>query len=237
MTAAKKETLRWGVGMRADAESAREKILDAALSCYQKYTLEETCMKLIAQEAKVTRQTIYRHFPSRDDIVLNLIIRDLNTVLDTIYDQIPTEYSFAEFVVETLAVVDEKIRQSPIFELIVRESAMLMERIQGYGTQIVAVSGVYFRDRFNAAKSAGELLPHVEYDEFVSWLYHVGASFILLPPDAQMSGGIRPILWRYLIPAIVRAEAIPTLAPAAKKAGLRLPSSEPSQIQELSNFR
>ncbi|MFT3931190.1 MAG: TetR/AcrR family transcriptional regulator [Spongiibacteraceae bacterium] len=212
MTAAKKETLRWGVGMRANTESAREKILDAALSCFQKYSHQETCMKQIAQEAKVTRQTLYRHFESRDDIVLHVIIRELTKVLDTIRDLLPTQSTFAEFVVETIAVADEKIRLSPVFELIVHESAMLTTRIHGYDTQMMIVSSLHFQDRFNAAKEAGELLPNTEYDSFVSWLYHVGASFILLPPDLHVTGGIRSMLWRYLIPAIIRPEVLKSYA-------------------------
>jgi AcrR family transcriptional regulator len=202
----KKEMLRWGHGIRANPDFAHEQILNAALACFQKYSLQETCMGKIAQEAKVTRTTIYRHFQSRNEVLLELIFRELYRVLDKVQNQIPTESSFAEFVVETLVVTDEEIRLSPIFELIVTESAMLMERIYGYGDEMLEVTAVHFRPRFDIAKAAGELQPDIEYEEFISWLYHIGASLILIPSDAQTSRQLRPMLWRYLIPAIIKAE-------------------------------
>lgn len=209
MTAIRKEALRWGNGMRADSDFAREQILNAALDCYQKYTLQGTRMEQIALEAKVSRTTIYRHFQNRNDVVMAVIFRELYGVLDTIRDQISKKSTFAEFIVETLAVADEKIRMSPIFDLIVKESAMLVERIHAYGSEMLAIGAVYFRARFEVAKAAGELQPGIEYDDFISWVGHIGASFILLSPDTQTSEGLRPILWRYLIPAIIRPEALP----------------------------
>lgn len=205
----KKETLRWGNGMRADCDFARDQILTAALACYQKYTLQGTRMEQIANEAKVTRTTIYRHFQNRNDVVLGVIFRELYSVLDTIRDQISKKSTFAEFIVETISAADEKIRQSPIFDIIVKESAMLMERIHTYGTEMVAIGAVYFRARFDVAKAAGELQPDIEYEEFISWVCHVSASFILLSPNTQNSKELRPMLWRYLIPGIIRPEAIP----------------------------
>ena len=206
MSANKKELLRWGNGMRANPDFAREQILNAALDCYKKLTIHGTGMADIAREAKVTRATIYRHFENRNDVILAVIFRELGGVLDTIKDDVSKELSFAEFVVEMLAVANEKIRISPIFELIVNESAMLLERIHGYGTELLATSAVYFRTQFEIAKAAGELQPDLEYGEFVRWLYHVGVSFILIPSDVQTSGEMRPMLWRYLIPAIIREE-------------------------------
>lgn len=209
MTAIKKDTLRWGSGMRADSDFAREQILNAALDCYQKYTLQGTRMEQIALEAKVSRTTIYRHFQNRNDVVMAVIFRELYGVLDTIRDQISKQSSFAEFIVETLTVADEKIRLSPVFELIVKESAMLTERIHAYGSEMLAIGAVYFRARFDIAKTAGELQPGIEYDDFISWVGHVGASFILLSPDAQTSERLRSMLWRFLIPSVIRAEALP----------------------------
>ncbi len=215
LTTAKKEMRRWGNGMRAAPDFAREQILNAALDCFQKQGLNETGMAEIAREAKVTRATIYRHFQNRNDVVLGVILRELNEVLNSIQDHLPQESSFAEFIVETLSVADEKIRSSPIFELIVSESAMLLQRVHEYGIDLLTFSALHFRARFDAANAAGELQPGLDYSEFVKWLYHVGASFILIPstalthPNLQKSSEMRQMLWRYLIPAIVRAEALP----------------------------
>lgn len=201
--------VRWGDGRRADSDFARGQILDAALRCYQKNTLEKTRMEHIAREAKVSRTTIYRHFRNRDEIVLGVVFRELNALVAVMREQIASEASFAEFIVETLAFADERIQSSPVFALIVRETAVFMSRMQEYSGEIVVIASMYFRARFDAAKAAGQLRDGIEFDEFTDWISHVGASFIMMATTRRDPDAFRRKLWRYLIPSIMREEAIP----------------------------
>ena len=200
---------RWGAGIRADSDFAREQILNAALICYQKYTYQNTRMEQIAAEAKVSRTTVYRHFQNRDEVALGVIFRELYGVLDIIRAQVTTESSFAVFIVETLVIADARIRSTALLEIIMRESGILMERIKTYSSEVVSVVGVYFRARFDMAKAAGELRNGIEYEDFIDWVSHIGASFVLMPTEEYDPNRFRAKLWRYLIPAIVREEAIP----------------------------
>jgi len=202
-------SVRWGERRRADSDFAREQILDAALRCFQKNTLEKTRMAHIAHEAKVSRTTIYRHFRNRDEVVLGVVSRELNELIRMMREQIPSESSFAEFIVETLAFADEKIQHSPVLKLIVRETAVFMSRIQEYSAEIVVLVGMYFRSHFDTAKAAGQLREGIEFGELADWISHVGASFIMMATARRDPNVFRQKLWRYLIPAIVREEAIP----------------------------
>lgn len=58
-----------------DAENDRpQAIVDAALRCFERWGLARTRMEDIAREAGVARTVLYRHFASRDDLQLAVIV-------------------------------------------------------------------------------------------------------------------------------------------------------------------
>ncbi|WP_158852509.1 TetR/AcrR family transcriptional regulator [Saccharothrix deserti] len=68
---------------RADAERNIEAILDAALECFSEQP--DASMTSIAQAAGVSRVTLYTHFPSREDLlgqVLDRAVSNAAVVLD-----------------------------------------------------------------------------------------------------------------------------------------------------------
>ncbi len=52
---------RWGTSKNADAHEARERILDAASRCFDRIGVRKTTMSIVANEARVTRTTLYRY--------------------------------------------------------------------------------------------------------------------------------------------------------------------------------
>jgi len=47
----------------------RQKIIDAALLCIEKWGVEKISINDIAKQAGVTRPTVYNHFPNKDEII------------------------------------------------------------------------------------------------------------------------------------------------------------------------
>ena len=200
--------VRWGDRRRADSDFAREQILDAALRCFEKLTYQKTRMEHIASEAKVSRQTIYRYFPNRDEVVMGVIMRELYSFVDLFRERVDATASFAEFVVETLAVADEAVQSSPVLGLLLRETTVWISRPNANLNDIFTLFNVYFRERFDAAKAAGELREGIEFDTFTDWVSHVGASFMMVPRLSD-SCDFRYMLWHFLMPAIVHEKVIP----------------------------
>jgi AcrR family transcriptional regulator len=58
------------------------RILDAAFLRIAELGLSRTTVEDVAKEAGLTRQTIYRYFPSKDDLVRALIMREEERFLD-----------------------------------------------------------------------------------------------------------------------------------------------------------
>ncbi|AKH68280.1 transcriptional regulator, TetR family [Spongiibacter sp. IMCC21906] len=71
MTAAKK---RWGNGARVDdLETGKKILLRSAVECFVTRGIKATTIEDIAQEANVTRRTVYRYFNGKTDIIAALI--------------------------------------------------------------------------------------------------------------------------------------------------------------------
>lgn len=202
------DKMRWGNRRRADSDFAREQILDAALRCFETLTYQKTRMEHIASEAKVSRQTVYRYFPNRDEVVMGVIMRELYNLVDVFRERVDTSASFAEFVVETLAVADEAVQSSPVLGLLLRETTVWISRPNADLNDIFTLFNAYFGARFDAAKAAGELREGIEFDMFTDWVSHVGASFMMVP-RLSATRDFRYMLWHFLMPSIVQEQAIP----------------------------
>src|SRR5688572_21054387 len=65
-------------------EATRARILDAAFACAGRFGLGRTTMSDVAREAKLSRQTVYRYFPSKHDLLMALVLREEEILLETI---------------------------------------------------------------------------------------------------------------------------------------------------------
>ena len=68
-------TRGWSGQPPANVDQARDRLMDAAVACLQRYGLEKTGVGDIAAAAGVTKPTIYSYFDSRDDLLLSALAR------------------------------------------------------------------------------------------------------------------------------------------------------------------
>lgn len=201
--------MRWGDGRRANSDFAREQILDAAWRCYQRQTVQKTRMEHIAREAKVSRTTIYRYFQSRDEVLLGVLLRAVEDLSRTIQTRNANSSCFAEFLVESLATAVDEVPHSAIFTTLLQETTVVASRVYIGSAEVFGQVCQYFQPHWDAAKAAGELRDNVEFTEAMDWIYHVLTSYVMEPSSLSAAVGWRSMLWRFLIPAIFRDEAIP----------------------------
>lgn len=61
---------RWGERARQEGlEQGRERILVAAIACYERQGISSTTIEDVAMQAQISRRTVYRYFPSRQAII------------------------------------------------------------------------------------------------------------------------------------------------------------------------
>jgi len=93
---------RWGNGTRAGHEVARSRILEAAATCYARHGITQTSMAAIAAEAKITRITVYRYFPSGSLMRRAVMRREINDLLEAMAAEMAGLSDFAEWAAECL---------------------------------------------------------------------------------------------------------------------------------------
>ena len=93
--------IRWGSGIRSDATSARNRILDAAFHCYQTIG-SKTSIRSIANEARISRPTVYRYFDTGHDILKALIRRTADEVRCGLLIEFRGQQTFGEYLVEAM---------------------------------------------------------------------------------------------------------------------------------------
>ena len=70
--------------------NVREKILDAAFALFYKGGIHATGIDRVVEDAKVTRMTLYRHFPSKHELVLAVLNRRDQQWLDWFKGRVET---------------------------------------------------------------------------------------------------------------------------------------------------
>lgn len=106
-------TTDWGGNPPDDEAEARQVLLEAALTCVKKYGLAKINIKRVAEEVGVTRQTVYRYFPSTEALVTAVSFSVGGDVLDGLQQHISQYPDFEQKVLESVFYLTRKIPSDP----------------------------------------------------------------------------------------------------------------------------
>lgn len=99
-------------------ENEREKrktlIISAAMNLFKGKTFHEIGMRDIAAEAGVSPASIYRYFPSRDDLFVEALIRDINKIEEILKQRVDSNSTIETL---TIGVVDYFIDNESTFQM------------------------------------------------------------------------------------------------------------------------
>src|SRR5581483_7784934 len=102
---------QWGYHGAEDADAARERIVDAAEHAIHRWGVARTRIDDIATAANCGRTTIYRYFGNRDNVIIEVVVRQARRVLATLVDRLATLPDSPEKVVEALVLAVELVRR------------------------------------------------------------------------------------------------------------------------------
>ncbi len=99
-------------------ETEREKrktlIISAAMNLFKGKSFHEIGMRDIAAEAGVSPASIYRYFPSRDDLFVEALIRDINEIEELLKGSVSKDTTIETL---TIGVVDYFIENEATFQM------------------------------------------------------------------------------------------------------------------------
>jgi AcrR family transcriptional regulator len=203
--------LRWGDDVPADAAAARQRLVDAARVCVDRYGLAKTTIEDIAGEAKVSRATIYRYFANRDELVLAVLLgslaRSMERSLGSFFVGAGTPERFGQALVDSAVYLLAAIRHDPLLEILLsRETGGISATISGASTLLFRTVLDEWRTPLTSAQMAGLIRPEVAIDELSEWILRVILSLVTVEgPEPHAPDEERRLIRTFLVPAVVAA--------------------------------
>lgn len=149
----------WRSDTPATLDEARDRLIDAAETCFSRFGVAKTTLEDIATEAGVSRATVYRYFDGgRDEIILGVVLREANVFLDSLQRRVQRQSNLADAVVEGILYTVASVRKNQNLALLFApEVAGQTTTIAGASTALFELTTDFLRPIFEQASGEGQL--------------------------------------------------------------------------------
>ena len=178
-------------------------ILDTARSVFETYGVRRANIEDVAARAGVSRSTIYRRFPTKDDLFAHVVRREAELFFSTL-DKATTGCDPQQAVVEAFALGVRLVQDSPLYSRIAESEPELLgmfSRSQVFPIRQFADGIAYTLRRCGADNSDSDLA------NIGDILLRVALGIIVFPTDrldTSQPGAVREYAARYLVPILAR---------------------------------
>lgn len=182
----------------------RERVLDAAETCFGGGGLDHVTLDAIALAAGVHRATLHRNFPGgRDELVVGVLAREAGRLMDRLLTVIDESTDAESAVLDTVTAIVLEVRASPGLQPLLGASAT---RAAVFGTAAAelrsAAANVW--DHV-AALAAQQETPVVDASSawVVDHLFRIGISLVADPGELTDAESVRSHLRIFVVPALL----------------------------------
>jgi TetR/AcrR family transcriptional regulator len=183
-------------------------ILQAAKHCYLHYGVEKTGMQDIAKQAKLARSTIYRYYPSSDELLLALISTEMQTMNRQLTQKLARFQRPEDIIVEGVLMAIKAIPRHPLLSQVFAgdNSSALRQKIWNSPT-IVALGTDLMATVMQASLEQDHLQQTVRSEVLIEWVYRILLSFLSLPSNwIKTDKELRATLHALLIPVLLKPD-------------------------------
>jgi len=200
--------LRWGDEAPTDTASARERLVDAAEACIDRFGLAKTTLEDVARGAAVSRATVYRYFANRDELMLAVLLRDLERSreheLDEFFEDATDPESFGRALIEAAVYLLSAIRSSPKLQLLLqREGPNFTSTISGASEGLFRQWIGDVAPYLAHAQGAGMLRAELDPAETAEWILRIILSLLTIEgPRHHTPEEERRLITMFVIPSL-----------------------------------
>jgi TetR/AcrR family transcriptional regulator len=191
---------------RAGTDSLTEldrRILDTARKVFETYGVRRANIEDVAARAGVSRSTVYRRFPTKDDLFEHVVRREAQLFFTTL-DQATTGCDPHQAVIEAFALGVRLVHDSPLYSRIADSEPELF----GMFSRSRAFPIGQFADGIaHTLRRCGADMPESELADIADILLRVALGIIMFPTerlDTSDPAAVREYAARYLVPIITR---------------------------------
>lgn len=174
----------------------RDRILDAATRLYLREGTERATLSAIADEAGVSRPTVYKHVGGRDAIAAALLDRELEVFFGLLRDVLDAEADPRARVVEGVTFAVRYAEDHDLFQRLLEvEPGVVIPQLTTKGRPVIEAAIEVLEPYLIEARQQ-EQIRRVDPRRAAEWITRVGISLILtpLPPVDREEERLRALL-------------------------------------------
>lgn len=149
--------------------STEERIVDSARRCFEEVGVDRIRMEEVAARAGVSRQTIYKYFASKADIVDRIAHLEMMKVNALLRRQVPHDQPFADRLTDAILLSVAISRDNPYLMRTVADVA-LMPRYSDDAGALFQWQRRQWSGMIDRARRAGDLEADLDTDRVVRWI-------------------------------------------------------------------
>lgn len=183
--------------------SVEDTILDTARSVFETYGVRRANIEDVAVRAGVSRSTIYRRFPTKDELFEAVVRREAGLFFTTL-DQSTTGRSPQEAVIEAFTLGVRLIGDSRLYSRIAESEPELFGM---FSRSDVFPIGRFADGIAHTLRRCGADIPDADLANIADILLRVAVGIIVFPTDRLDTSdepAVREYAARYLVPIIGR---------------------------------
>jgi len=178
--------------------NAKARLLIAATHCYERRGIAKTTMEDIAQQANLTRRTVYRHYPSHKEILRAVVVEQSLQFLTQMHRDLAAITDFGDYFVEALIYTIKRGSSAPthafLFDFtdlpLVHEMFLASEALLEQGAQLWQV---VYNSRGN-----GDL----DMNMLTEWYNRITVSYLTIPSPHYQDDKLRELLAALVKPVL-----------------------------------
>lgn len=184
--------------------STEDKILNAAYRCFNRRGIQGTKAEEIAIEAKISKATLYRYFASKDAIVDQVSIREIEKATTAIRKILKAEESIEQTLVEGLFLSTRLAGSNPCVQALAHDSGFTSRTSDATSPQQKAFLSTWGKLITKAMKTK-KIAADLTEESVGNWLY-VNLEMLILTeedgerPDEELRYFIKRFIVRPLLP-------------------------------------
>ncbi|MEX2555391.1 MAG: TetR/AcrR family transcriptional regulator [Actinomycetota bacterium] len=212
--AAENRKTPWDGRAPADDDIARDRLLDAAASCFERFGVLKTTVDDVATTAHVSRTTVYRYFRGgRDELILGVFMREVQELSGEIAAAMREESTFPEAVISSIVFAVRSVRDG------IHLRFLFSPETVGETANIVMTSPAFYaltsetlRPFFEDGQHRGEIRTDLKLEDTSEWLVRITLSLMTVnAPVERDDDQLRAFLREFLVPMFRSEPSVITL--------------------------
>ncbi len=188
--------------------TTREKILDAAIRCYQQNGAMNTSLQDIIGEAQISKPTLYRHFNNHDEVMSEAIYREFEQVVHELEAIQSRQHNISDMIIESFMFCLQEFPRRPLLKLLSqRQQLSQLSHLGLNADNLVGQATRFSQPIYELAEQQGALREGVTLKKYVEWGTRIIMSYMNLPAEEQNDAiEMRLLLKRFLVSSLIKDE-------------------------------